>query len=257
MKTDKKIIAELIYERLKDKDLQGITSLLSKEFAEEKTDRFEITKTPLLISTGQELGKFMLKDGWKFQRLKDLWELSLSAHEKLSQGLLSGREIRLIVIGALSTISKKEYEGSKGLVLRILKTLQDWESCDQMALRVIVNLALQNREDIFSCVEEWIKSENKWIRRLAVATIPPYIRARKDDAKVCLGFLTHVMKEKDRDVRKAIGWALREISKKDENMVFDFLKKWAERADKSTGQLIKEGMKKLPPARQEELRSYL
>jgi len=39
---------------------------------------------------------------------------------------------------------------------------------------------------IFPVLSEWIKSDDKWLRRLAVATIPPYIRARKNEAKVCL-----------------------------------------------------------------------
>jgi 3-methyladenine DNA glycosylase AlkD len=35
------------------------------------------------------------------------------------------------------------------------------------------------------------------------------------------------MKEEDKDVKKAIGWALREIIKKDPESVFKFLQKWA------------------------------
>ena len=62
-------------------------------------------------------------------------------------------------------------------------------------------------------------------RRLAVATILPYIRAKNEETKICLEILNSVMKEKDKDVKKAIGWALREISKKNEEETFNFLKK--------------------------------
>lgn len=72
-------------------------------------------------------------------------------------------------------------------------------------------------------MEEWIKSENKWIRRLAIATIPPYIRAKPEESMICLEFLERVMYEEDKDVKKAIGWALREVSKKDPESVFKFL----------------------------------
>jgi 3-methyladenine DNA glycosylase AlkD len=71
-------------------------------------------------------------------------------------------------------------------------------------------------------MQEWIKSENKWIRRLAAATLTAYIRKRKTDSEICLHLLDKVMKEKDKDVKKAIGWALREITKKDSKSVFDF-----------------------------------
>jgi len=105
-------------------------------------------------------------------------------------------------------------------------------------------------------MEKWLKSRKKWIRRLAVATIPPYIRAKKTEAKNCLEFLDKTMLEEDKDVKKAIGWALREITKKDEQAVYEFLKKWAKVNNKNTKWIIREGMKKLSPQKQSELKSY-
>jgi hypothetical protein len=32
------------------------------------------------------------------------------------------------------------------------------EICDQLAVRVVVNLATQNRDEVFSLMWEWIKS---------------------------------------------------------------------------------------------------
>jgi 3-methyladenine DNA glycosylase AlkD len=153
------------------------------------------------------------------------------------------RDERLIVISALDKVSKKDYENSKQFVLNILKDISDWEICDQLALRVIVNLAVQNQKETFSLMHEWIKSKNKWIRRLAVATIPPYIRAEKTESKISLEILNKVMKEEDKDVKKAIGWALREVTKKDPKSVFEFLKNWAKVDDKNTKCIIKDGMK--------------
>lgn len=99
-------------------------------------------------------------------------------------------------------------------------------------------------------MRKWIKSKNKWIRRLAVATIPPYIRAEKTASKVCLELLDEAMREKDKDVKKAIGWALREITKKDPKSVFEFLQKWAKLEDKNTKWIIRNGMKKLAKEKQ-------
>jgi len=255
--TGKKDLAKLIFEKLTNNDLEAISFLLSKQLAKEKTEKIGITKTPLLNSIGQELGKLLLKEKRKFKHLKELWSLSLSKKEDLSQGLLSGRELRLIIIGALSVISKKQYEEVKNFIMDILNTIQDWETCDQLALKVVVNLAIQNQKETFSLMRDWIASDNKWIRRLAVATIPPYIRARKQEAEICLKLLSHVMKEEDKDVKKAIGWALREITKKDENAVFEFLKGWATTDNINTHQIIKEGMKKLPQKEQTILNSLI
>ncbi len=163
---DKKEIAKLIYDGLKKEDIELTLSLISKELEEGKTDKLKFTRTPLLNSIGQELGKLLLEEDWKFEKLLKLWKKGK-------------RDERLIVISALEKI------------------------------KVIVNLAVQNQKEIFSLMEQWINSDNKWLRRLAVATIPPYIRARKTESKICLEFLDKTMREKDKDVKKAISRALR------------------------------------------------
>ena len=241
---DKKELAKLIYEELKKGDIDSILKMISKELEKEKTDKLQFTKTSLLNSIGQELGKLLLKEEWKFERLIELWKKGK-------------RDERLIVISALGKISKNNYKKTRQFVLDILEDVSDWEICDQLALRVIVSLAVQEQKKIFSLMEKWVKSENKWIRRLAVATVPPYIRTKKSDSKICLNFLEKVMKERDKDVKKAVGWALREISKKDAKSVFDFLKKWAKIEDKNTRWIIKEGIKKLTKDQQDELKSLM
>ncbi len=241
---DKKKIAKLIYEELKKGDIKSTISLISKELEKEKTNRLQFTKTPLLNSIGQELGKLIIKENWKFEKLMELWR----------EGK---RDERLIVISALGRIGKKDYENTKKFILNILNDISDWEICDQLALKVVVNLAVQNQKETFSLMEQWIKSENKWIRRLAVATIPPYIRAEPENSKICLEFLDKVIQEEDKDVKKAIGWALREITKKDAEAVFEFLKKWTKIDNKNTRWIIKEGMKKLTEKKQEELKSLM
>lgn len=170
---------------------------------------------------------------------------------------MSGREIRLIVIGALGKISETEYFETEKFLQKIAETIPDWETCDQLALRVVVNLATKNREEIFSLLKKWLESENKWTRRLSVATVPPYIRARNKDAGICLDLLNRAMRESDEDVRKAVGWALREITKKDEDAVFNFLQRWSEVGDENTRQIIKKGMKKLPEDKQLKLLSRM
>ena len=95
------------------------------------------------------------------------------------------------------------------------------------------------------------------MRRLAVATIPPYIRARETESKICLQFLDKTMREKDGDVKKAISWALREVTKKDPKSVFELLRKWAQVDDKNTKWIIREGMKKLSHEEQEKLRTLM
>jgi 3-methyladenine DNA glycosylase AlkD len=200
-----------------------------------------LTPTPLLISTGKELGKMLIKDEWGFSRLMDLWKKG-------------GRDEKLIVILALRELLKKDYESSKYFVINIVDDIPDWEVCDQLAVRVVASLAVKKRDDMFFLMHNWVKSENKWARRLAAATLTAYIRKRKEDSGICLRLLDEMMREEDKDVKKAIGWALREITKKDPEAVFKFLQKWAKQ-DKNARSIIRDGMKELPKERQDEIKS--
>ena len=237
-------IAEEIYNFLKEENVKDALTAIKRNLEREKTNKLRFTKTPLLNSIGEHLGKLLLKEAFKYERLLELWKKG-------------ERDERLIVIGALGKIAKKDYDGVKKTMLKMLEDISDWESCDQMALRVVTTLALQNSNEIFSMMEEWIKSDNKWLRRLAVATIPPYIRASKNESQICLAFISRAMDEKDREVKKAIAWALREISKKDMHKVFEFLKSRASSNNKNTRWIVKEGMRKLDKHLQDELKSIM
>jgi 3-methyladenine DNA glycosylase AlkD len=244
LKKAEEIFIKEVYKGLEKGDTQHVMSIINAYLEREKTDKLKLTPTPLLNSIGDGLGEMLIGKEWSFDRLMDLWR----------EGK---RDERLIVVNALGRLSMVDYKNSKSFVLNILNDLSDWEICDQLALRVVVNLAVQNENEMFSLMEEWIKSRNKWVRRLAVATIPPYIRRKKRGSKMCLQILNKVMKEEDEDVKKAIGWALREVTKKDPESVFKFLQKWAKVKDKNVRAIIKAGMKKLQKEEQEEIKSLL
>jgi hypothetical protein len=60
-----------------------------------------------------------------------------------------------------------------------------------------------------------------------------------------------VMEDRDKDIKKAVSWILREITKKNPNEVAEFLTRWAKaNPGKDTRWIIKEGMKKLPKEKQ-------
>ena len=244
MKKAEEIFIKEVYKGLEKGDTQHVMSIINAYLEREKTDKLKLTPTPLLNSIGDGLGEMLIGKEWSFDRLMDLWR----------EGK---RDERLIVVNALGRLSRVNYKNSKSFVLNILNDLSDWEICDQLALRVVVNLAVQNENEMFSLMEEWIKSRNKWVRRLAIATIPPYIRRKKRGSKMCLQILNKVMKEEDEDVKKAIGWALRKVTKKDPESVFKFLQKWAKVKDKNVRAIIKAGMKKLQKEEQEEIKSLL
>ena len=61
-----------------------------------------------------------------------------------------------------------------------------------------------------------------------------------------------MLEEKEFFIRKAIGWVLREVSKKRPELVFDWI---APRTDRASGVTMREAVKYLPADRQEVLMS--
>ena len=56
-----------------------------------------------------------------------------------------------------------------------------------------------------------------------------------------------VMEDNEKDIKKAVSWILREITKRNPNEVAEFLTRWAKaNPGKDARWIIKEGMKKLP-----------
>ena len=67
-----------------------------------------------------------------------------------------------------------------------------------------------------------------------------------------------VMEDRDKDIKKAVSWILKEITKKNPDDVAKFLIRWAKaNPSKDTKWIVKDGMKKLPKEmRDEVLKNY-
>jgi 3-methyladenine DNA glycosylase AlkD len=91
--------------------------------------------------------------------------------------------------------------------------------------------------------EKRVQSADKWVRRFGVVTLRGYKRLQATEKVFEL--LAMVMEDKERDVRKAVAWILREITKGNPDMVAEFLVKQAQTfRSKDKKRIIKDGMKK-------------
>ena len=198
-------------------------------------------KVPFLNAVGRAVGKTLVEHNRPIATLLPLWE---ETH----------REVRLIAISALGVYAKRFPAVTRDFLTSIVEQTDNWEVCDQLALRVVVHLLILEPEQTWRLLKVWAQAESVWLRRLAVVTIPPFIRARPDEAQRCLDFIGRwCMEETSRDVKKAVGWALREVSKKDPETVFGFLLRWVETSNSHTRWIIREGMRKLSKQQQDIL----
>jgi 3-methyladenine DNA glycosylase AlkD len=104
-----------------------------------------------------------------------------------------------------------------------LKHIDNWETCDQLSSNVITPIIVKN-PDLLKKLSELTKSGNKWERRFAVATVANINHGGRAYPKETFMICQPLLTDKEAVVTKAVGWAIREISKKCPEETFDFLK---------------------------------
>ena len=104
--------------------------------------------------------------------------------------------------------------------------------------------------------EEWIRSDRKWIRRFGVVTLRGYRRVPA--TKEVFELLDMVMEGEDRDVRKAVAWILREITKGNPDDTARYLERWAmSDPGKDAKWVFRNGLKRLGNDEQNEILGLL
>ncbi len=122
-----------------------------------------------------------------------------------------------------------------------IKQVADWEVCDQLATSVAAPLVAENPRRIADLVD-WTGSPNPWRRRFTVATAAALNQKGRSNVTATLQICTHLLQDDAPIVRKAVGWALREASEKEQRVVFGFLYEHREEAERS---ILREGSEKL------------
>lgn len=100
--------------------------------------------------------------------------------------------------------------------------LDNWETCDQLASQVSGAVVAANL-DLVKCLIELTRSDNPWKRRFALATACELNHKGRAYPAETFRVCSLVLADAEPTVRKALGWTLREASRKAANEVFEFL----------------------------------
>lgn len=167
-------------------------------------------------------------------------------------------EARQIVGKSLEKFGPENPRTCLDFVSSVLPDLDNWAVCDNLAMFGVEPIMRSNPELVLPLSEKWVESENKWIRRFGVVTLRGFRRIPLQ--KKFFEILNIVMKDEESDVRKAVSWILRFVCRDQgkSGAVFEYLLKWAKsKPSKATRWIIKDGMKKLPREKQNEILSVL
>ena len=128
------------------------------------------------------------------------------------------------------------------LMERLLRDSHTWALVDSLAGDVVASLLAADEKRTTRVLDRWAKDQDFWIRRSALlAWLKPLRRGAPLDR--FLAYADGMLDEKEFFIRKAIGWVLRDVSKRRPSEVSEWL---APRTHRASGITMREATKYLP-----------
>ncbi|MGO8993827.1 MAG: DNA alkylation repair protein [Polyangiaceae bacterium] len=134
-------------------------------------------------------------------------------------------------------------------LITLVRASPCWAHVDYLATQVIDPLVAAN-PTLLVRTRTWAKDKDFWVRRTALLAQLRALRGGGGDFALFAEIAAPMLEEKEFFIRKAIGWVLREVSKKRPALVRDFFREHGERA---SGLTRREGTKYLPAPMRREL----
>lgn len=105
--------------------------------------------------------------------------------------------------------------------------IYDWNVCDWLCVRTLSPMIDHERGVILPVLSEWNLNANLWKAR---ASLVPFAQCKSigEHEELIFNFSKRLIKREERFCKTAVGWVLREYSKKDAPRVKKFLEKYEE-----------------------------
>ena len=158
-------------------------------------------------------------------------------------------ELRAAAIGVLER--ERETIGDRDLpwVLALVRKSKSWAYVDWIAPKVIGDVIARDPR-ARKRLRVWAKDPDFWVRRTALLAEHDALRAGGGDFALWSRLAAPMLEEREFFIRKAIGWVLREVSKKRPELTYGFLRKHRDQVSRLS---LLEGAKYLPAAKRNAL----
>lgn len=128
------------------------------------------------------------------------------------------------------------------LVEKLIRESRTWALVDELAASVAGMIAVRDRA-AWRRIDAWVKDPDFWVRRSALLALLPGVRAGEPDLDRFERYAVPLLGEREFFIRKAIGWVLREISKRDPGWVIAWTR---EHNAEMSGVTFREAVRRLP-----------
>ena len=181
------------------------------------------------FKTGKgEYGEGSIFLGIKVPLLRKIANKYLELDFKDLQNLLNNKihTYKFIALIILVNKYKKGDDKLKKIIynfyIKNLKNINNWDLVDISCYHIIGNFLLnKSKEKII--LYELVKSRNLWFRRIAIVSTFTFIKNNK--FKDTLKISKLLLNDKEDLINKAVGWMLREVGKRNQKLLEEFLKK--------------------------------
>jgi 3-methyladenine DNA glycosylase AlkD len=202
-----------------------------------------------------------LKSDWEFIGLRTpvfrrVIEAELAASPPLDRAALLATvsalwshevfELRAAAVELLSTHGRLLAPADLSLVERLVRESHTWALVDGLAAHVAGSLVERNA-GLGRKLDRWARDPDFWVRRSAMLALLVPLRRGGGDFERFSRYADAMLDEREFFIRKAIGWVLRDTSKRRPAMVAEWL---APRMRRASGVTLREALKYLdaPPA---------
>lgn len=135
-----------------------------------------------------------------------------------------------------------------GFVEAFLREAKTWAIVDAMAVSIVGHM--HEKHSLGRELDRWSNDPDFWIRRSAMLALLRPLRRGEGEFDRFGRYADAMLEEKEFFIRKAIGWILRETSKKRPALVTEWL---SPRAHRASGVTMREAVKYLPERDRERL----
>jgi hypothetical protein len=177
------------------------------------------TPVPVLRAIGKEVGKRArgrVDDYLPLIRL--LWDRY-------------GREGRVVAAVALGPMELAQPQKVVPVIYELAQSCVFWEDCDQLAMKALEPVLRRDPETWLEPLGEWVLDGNKWVRRAALTAIGRLPMERAEYTARCVELLAPALGDPDRDVKRALSFALRVSARGQVEPVKQFIRDHREATD--------------------------
>ena len=159
-------------------------------------------------------------------------------------------DLKAVAVALLERQSNVLASSDLEFVEYLLRRSHTWALVDWLCTKVAAPVVEREPEMTAAVLRRWSRDEDFWIRRASMLAQLPALRAGGGDFELFASFASRMVGEKEFFIRKAIGWVLRDVSKKRPDLVFGFL---LDHVHEVSGLTLREGCKYLPEGQRETL----